>query len=65
MDRSQDDQERSRTGGAQPDETSSGRLAGLSAGAHADIEASETDGRGTGGMGEDAGGYTELPEDEV
>ncbi len=61
MDRSQDDQEQARTGGEQADETSRGRQAGMSAGAHADVEASETDGKGTGGMGEDLGGYDAVP----
>lgn len=61
MDRNQDDQEQGRTGGEQPGETSSGRQAGMSAGAHADVEASETDGKGTGGMGEDLGGYDAVP----
>ena len=65
MQQDRNDQEQGRTGGERTDETSPGRQAGLSAGAHADIEASETDGRGTGGVGEDAGGYTALPEDEV
>ena len=65
MDRSQDEQDRSRTDGEQADETSPGRQAGMSAGAHSDIEASETDGKGTGGMGEDLGGYGALPEDDA
>jgi hypothetical protein len=29
-----------------------------------EVEAAETDGRGTGGVGEDAGGYEPLPEPE-
>ena len=65
MDRNQDDREQTRTGGEQPDETSRGRQAGMSAGAHADVEASETDGKGTGGMGEDLGGYDALPESDA
>ncbi|HEV2150222.1 MAG TPA: hypothetical protein VGR37_22680 [Longimicrobiaceae bacterium] len=60
MERNQNDRSEPRTdanrghGGPAPDRDAVMR----------EIEASETDGKGTGGMGADAGGWEPLPEDE-